>query len=106
MNAISRQLLFASALGIAALGANAQPPSSTTPPSTAAKADQTQADRDYETAKAACAKERSRTARGECLRRADDNYSRAAGKTGAPLSGAGGSGGGSHEMGSSVKARS
>ncbi len=104
MNTISRQLLVASALGIATLGAYAQP-ASTPPSSTATKADQTQADRDYAAAKAACAKERSRTFRGECLRRADDNYSRATGQTSSPLGGPGSTAATTHQN-SSVKARS
>jgi hypothetical protein len=97
-----RQLLIASTLGVATFVAYAQP----TTPSATSKADQTQADRDYESAKAACQTQRSRTARLDCLRRAEDTYTRATGTLiGAPVSGAGGSGAGT-QQGNSMKARS
>ena len=58
----------------------------------------TQADRDFEAAKAACQTERSKTARSECLRRAEDTYNKATNATGTtPLSGAGGTGAGAQQ---------
>jgi len=92
-----RQLLFASTLGVA-VGAFAAQPASPTPSPATTKTDQTQADRDFEAAKAACQTERSKTARSECLRRAEDTYNKATNATGTtPLSGAGGTGAGAQQ---------
>jgi hypothetical protein len=101
MNTHLRQFLVASTFAMAAVGASAQttaPKAVETTPAPAqspnAPPATTQAQRDFEAAKAACQTERTRNALNECLRRADDAYSRATGVTGVPLGGMGVSGGG------------
>ena len=97
MNTHLRQLLVASTLAVAAVGVSAQTtapkavettPAPTTqspnaPPAT------TQAQRDFESAKAACQTERTKNALNECLRRAEDAFNKATGAPGAPVSGGG-----------------
>jgi len=99
-----RQLLVAATVALAAAGASAQSTSSPTaqPPRKDAL---TQADRDFEAAKAACQAERSRTARLECVQHAQDSYSRATGTSMTPFSGMGGSASGTQQNGS-ARARS
>jgi len=91
MNKTSRQLLLASALTAGSLGVGAQPlsvmPSTPTAPET-----QTQAQRDYEAAKAACQAQRSKSIKAECLRNAEDDYNHGTGGTASGI-GAGGGGG-------------
>jgi hypothetical protein len=104
MNMTIRQLVVASTVALATAAVSAQSTSTTTP--TTRKAEPaTQAERDFESAKAACQTQRSRTARFECLRHAEDTYNRATGTTMAPLSGAGGSASGTQQNGS-ARARS
>jgi hypothetical protein len=102
MNAHLRQLFVASTFAVATVGVSAQTTapkavqttpapaqSAATPPAT------TQAQRDFEAAKAACQTERTKNALNECLRRAEDTYNKATGVPGAPLGGVGGSASGS-----------
>jgi len=101
MNTHLRQILVASTFAVASAGIFAQTTapkavetkpapttqSPTSPPAT------TQAQRDFEAAKAACQKERTSNALNECLRRADDAYNKATGISGAPVGGANGQSG-------------
>jgi len=93
-----RQLLVASTFAVATVGVSAQTTpapttqSATPPPAT------TQAERDFEAAKAACQTERTKNALQECLRRAEDNYNRAAGVSGGPAGGTAASGGGTSSV--------
>ena len=103
MNTHLRQLLVASTLAVATVGVSAQttapkavetrpapPQSATAPPAT------TQAQRDFEAAKAACQTETTKNALNECLRRAEDAYNKATGAPGAPVSGGTQSGSGTN----------
>jgi hypothetical protein len=104
MSTTLRQVIVATAVALAAAGASAQPASSTTA-QTSRKAEPTQIERDFEAAKATCQTQRSKTARLECLRRAEDSYNRATGMTMVPLSGGRGSASGTQQNGS-ARARS
>jgi hypothetical protein len=120
MNPQLRQLLVVSTFAMAT-AAGAQPTSTTsqstattpnsaaTTPATAPKTESMiQAEKDFEAAKTACQAERSKTARVDCLKRAQDAFYRANAVPGAPLGGVGGSASGAASGGgaSSAKQRS
>ena len=104
MNTHLRTLAVASGFALVSAGAFAQ--STYTAPSTTARTESAaQVERDYEAAKAACQKERSKTSRTECLRRAEDTHNKATGMTGTALGGAGGSASGTASGGGTNSAK-
>jgi len=94
MYKIFRLLTVASAVAAGGLGVQAQPLPATPSTPTAPEMNQTQAERDYEAAKAACQAQRLRSATAECLRNAEDDYNRGLGGTPGGAGAGGGGGGG------------
>lgn len=90
MNKTLRQFFVASAIGVASLGSHAQSPSVMPLTPASPETAQTQAERDYEAAKAACDAQRFRTAKIECLRNAEDDYRATGTSPGGGKNGAGG----------------
>ena len=104
MNTHLRLLAVASSFAFMSAGAFAQS-TNTGPSATPSTESAKQADRDYEGAKAACQKERSKTLRTECMRRAEDAHDKATGMTGTALGGMGGSASGTASGGGSNSAK-
>jgi hypothetical protein len=90
MNPILRQLLIASAIGVASVGAQAQ--TTSTVPATPSTPKVSQALSDYEAAKAAC-DAKTGAAKSTCMRNAKDDYER---ELAAPGGIGGGTMGGGH----------